>query len=73
MVQYLVDLPPAAASTLEIRRGMDSIIAEQYSAAISVHHAFLIELLGSAETLCGRRKSNVGGGLEKFDQKGMVH
>ena len=39
MVQYFVDIPPAA-STLEIRWGMDSISAEQYSAVISVHHAF---------------------------------
>ena len=39
-----MDLPPAA-STLEIRQGMDLISAEQYSAVISLHHASsLIEL-----------------------------
>ena len=76
MVQHLVDLPPPAASTLEIRRGMDSISAEQYSSVISVHHTFLIELFKSSTDVGFFPPHNVSAEPNssiKFGQKGMVH
>ena len=72
MVQYLVDLQPAA-STLEIRRGMDSINAEQYSAVISVHHAFLIELFKSSTDVGFSSAAQRFSRTQQFDQEGMVH
>ena len=72
MAQYLVDLLQAA-STWVIQRGEDSVSAEQYSAVISVHHAFLIDFFKSFTDVGFSSATQRFNRTQQFNQQGMVH